>query len=95
MNEIIDEVNNYLQKTNTNYKAWSYAKNGDKYIFTYMLKVDSPGIYTETLNGNYYVPVIDNTAIEYDINTKKIVMINISTNLDVINKLKFITIGRN
>lgn len=93
--EIVNQVNNYLKTKNERYEVKSYAKVNNKYIFTYVLKVDNPNdfVYTEKINNSYYTPVIDNTNIEYDIKTCKIKTINISRNLDMISKLKFININ--
>lgn len=94
---IIKKVNDYLKGMDMAYEALYYARLNNKYIFTYMARVNNPKdfLYTEIINNNYYAPVVDNNYIEYDINTGNIRMINISSNFDMINKLKFLRVEEN
>lgn len=92
MEEIIKKVNKYIKSVNKDYCLVSYAKLDNNYIFTYMQKVfdkkDYP--YVENINGNYYIPLIDNTYIKYNIDNDTIEHINVAENRKVLNDLKFI-----
>lgn len=94
MKEILDKINKHLKSIDKRYEVVSYAKTKEKYYFNYMAKVTDPEefIYSESIGKNYYIPIIDNSMIEYNIKKQEILTVNILSSFDNIEELKFTNI---
>lgn len=99
MKTIIEKVRKHIKNIDKKLDVISYIELNDSYIFAYMLEIDNPQefINAEKYNNKYFVPLIDNSYVEYEKETGEIKEFNYfdPSNLEKVKDLEFKRIDAN